>query len=164
MNDPTTLDTSTVPAPKAAPAVQPKSVPKAPAKSATRSVPKAVTKVAVKSVRKPTLKTAARVKPIFTVAKAISPVKPLSKTVTLSTPNQIENVKKPKLVRDSFTIPKIEYGVLDGLKARAVKLAQPTKKSELLRAGIKALAAMEDSAFLAALKAVPAVKTGRPKN
>lgn len=71
-------------------------------------------------------------------------------------------VKKPKLVRDSFTIPKAEYGVLADLKLRAAKLTRPTKKSELLRAGVKALSAMSDAAFLAALKAVPTIKTGRP--
>jgi hypothetical protein len=71
-------------------------------------------------------------------------------------------VKKPKLVRDSFTIPKAEYTVLDDLKQRAGKLDSAVKKSELLRAGIKALAVMSDGAFLAALKAVPAIKTGRP--
>jgi hypothetical protein len=70
--------------------------------------------------------------------------------------------KKPKLVRDSFTIPKTEYVVLDELKARANKLASPAKKSELLRAGIKALAALPDAAFQAALRAVPTIKTGRP--
>ena len=79
-------------------------------------------------------------------------------------PAKAEKVKKPKLVRDSFTIPKGEYVVLDALKARAAKLAQPAKKSELLRAGIKALAAMNDAALKAALQAVPAIKTGRPKN
>jgi len=72
-------------------------------------------------------------------------------------------VKKPKLVRDSFTIPKEEYAVLAELKQRCAKLAQPAKKSELLRAGIKSLAAMGDKSLLAALKAVPSIKTGRPK-
>jgi len=71
-------------------------------------------------------------------------------------------IKKPKLVRDSFTIPKSEYGVLAALKERAVKLSNPAKKSELLRAGVKALSAMSDVAFVAALKAVPTIKTGRP--
>ena len=70
--------------------------------------------------------------------------------------------KKPKLVRDSFTIPKAEYVVLDELKQRATALAHPIKKSELLRAGIKALAAMSDTGFLSALDQVPAIKTGRP--
>ena len=73
-----------------------------------------------------------------------------------------EKVKKPKTIRDSFTIPKTEYAVIDALKLRAAKAGAPAKKSELLRAGIKALAAMNEAAFLAAIKAVPAIKTGRP--
>jgi len=39
---------------------------------------------------------------------------------------------------------------------------QPAKKSELLRAGLKALGAMPDAALKKALLAVPAIKTGRP--
>ena len=70
---------------------------------------------------------------------------------------------KHKLVRDSFTIPKDEYVVLDGLKARALGLSQAVKKGELLRAGIAALNAMPDKAFLKALGAVPELKTGRPR-
>lgn len=76
--------------------------------------------------------------------------------------NKPEKPKKPKLVRDSFTIPKMEYLVLDQLKSRAVRLGTPAKKSEVLRAGLKALAGMDDAAFGAALGAVPAIKTGRP--
>jgi hypothetical protein len=70
---------------------------------------------------------------------------------------------KQKLVRDSFTIPKAEYAVLEGLKERAAHLRRPTKKSELLRAGVAVLNAMSDRAFLAALNGVVSLKTGRPK-
>ncbi len=70
---------------------------------------------------------------------------------------------KPKLVRDSFTIPKDEYQVLDVLKGRALGLELHVRKSELLRAGIQALNAMTDRAFLKAIGAVPTLKTGRPK-
>ena len=70
--------------------------------------------------------------------------------------------KKPKLVRDSFTIPKTEFTVLQELKQRAGKGGRAARKSEILRAGIKALAAMSDAAFAAALGAVPLIKTGRP--
>ncbi len=69
---------------------------------------------------------------------------------------------KPKLVRDSFTIPKDEYALLMALKERSVALARPAKKGELLRAGIAALGAMSDKRLLAALDAVPSLKTGRP--
>ena len=42
------------------------------------------------------------------------------------------------------------------------KAGAPAKKSELLRAGLKLLAALPDAGFLAAVKAVPTLKTGRP--
>ncbi len=52
--------------------------------------------------------------------------------------------------------------MLDVLKLRAADMKYPVKKGELLRAGIKALAAMGDAHLLAALQAVPTLKTGRP--
>ena len=67
---------------------------------------------------------------------------------------------KPKLVRDRFSFPKAEYAVLDSLKDRAVKAGKAVKKSELLRAGLKALAALPDLAFRTALDALPARKRG----
>lgn len=70
--------------------------------------------------------------------------------------------KKPKLVRDSFTIPKDEYAVIDNLKERTARLSRPAKKSELLRAGLKLLAGLSDAALRAALESVPSIKTGRP--
>lgn len=76
--------------------------------------------------------------------------------------DKADKAKKPKLVRDSFTIPKSEYAVIEALKLRAAKLGQPAKKSEVLRAGVMALAAMGDAAFLATITGVPALKTGRP--
>jgi hypothetical protein len=108
--------------------------------------------VAKKPAGKPAPRKAAAKKPAVKSAKTASP----SKTV------KVEKPKKPKLVRDSFTIPKLEYVVLEALKQRATKLTRSVKKSELLRAGIKALAALSDAAFLSALDRVPAIKTGRP--
>jgi hypothetical protein len=71
---------------------------------------------------------------------------------------------KTKLVRDSFTMPKPEYQVIDVLKERSAKAGRPLKKSEVMRAGIKALAAMPDAAFAVAIADVPVLKTGRPKS
>ena len=97
-------------------------------------------------------------------AKAAAPrVRAAAKPVVVETPAAAAAKPKHKLVRDSFTIPKSEYTVLEGLKLRAAKLSRPIKKSELLRAGISALHAMSDKAFLAALNGVPSLKTGRPK-
>jgi hypothetical protein len=71
--------------------------------------------------------------------------------------------KKPKLVRDSFTIPKNEYEAIDALKARAMAVGTAAKKSELLRAGLMALTRLDNEQLKAALSAVPTLKTGRPK-
>jgi hypothetical protein len=123
-------------------------------KTTTRTV-----KTAAKTTQPATRKAApARKTALPAPTKAAPP-----KTARAADETKAVKPKKPKLVRDSFTIPKAEYAVLDELKQRAVKLAHPVKKSELLRAGIKALTAMSDAALLAALKAVPAIKTGRPK-
>lgn len=94
-------------------------------------------------------------------AKPPKPPKP-AKPTQPAAEAKADKPRKPKLVRDSFTIPKDEYAVLDALKQRAAKLGRPAKKSEVLRAGVQALAAMPDSAFLAAVGGVPALKTGRP--
>lgn len=97
-----------------------------------------------------------------TAAMPVKAAKP-GKTASLEKSDKSDKPKKPKLVRDSFTIPKSEYLALDELKARSIDLARPTKKSELLRAGLMALKRMSNSEFLAALAQVPPIKTGRPK-
>jgi hypothetical protein len=96
------------------------------------------------------------------VSKPALPSAAAPAAVPEASPAKPAKPKKPKLVRDSFTIPKPEYAVLADLKQRCAKLGAPAKKSELLRAGIKALATMSDAALAAALRSVPALKTGRP--
>ncbi len=132
---------------------------KTPIKTAVKTPVKAAAKAAVKAAVKTPLKAAKK-----TAAKAPvkASAKPLVKPVAQPKIAKPVKLKKPKLVRDSFTIPKAEYTVLGDLKQRATKLASAVKKTELIRAGIKALAAMSDAAFQAALKAVPTIKTGRP--
>ncbi len=112
----------------------------------------------------PVRKTAAKKAPVK--AAAPTPVKPTKPVKAVKDVMAVKpaKIKKPKLVRDSFTIPKDEYAVIDSLKVRAGKLGQAVKKSELLRAGVKALAAMSDTQFKAALSHVPTIKTGRPKS
>ena len=70
--------------------------------------------------------------------------------------------EKVKMERDSFTMPKDEYAQLTLLKARLMAMGQPAKKSELLRAGIKLLAAMSDNTLKTTLAKIPVIKTGRP--
>jgi hypothetical protein len=103
----------------------------------------------------PTRKRAVTPKAAATPAAEQKPVQPPKAVAP-------EKIRKPKLVRDSFTIPKAEYAVIDALKQHATLLGRPVKKSELLRAGIKLLVGLPDAEFLAALADVPTLKTGRP--
>lgn len=139
------------------------------AKPATANNKPAISKPVPNKTPEPKVATAPQAvlpKPIAT-AKAVASktsvaAKPVAAKPPVPKPAKPVKAKKPKLVRDSFTIPKTEYTVLVDLKQRAAKLASPAKKSELLRAGVKALAAMSDGAFVATLKSVPTIKTGRP--
>ena len=142
---------STTPPPAAsAPAAQPAKAIK-PAKAA---------KPAASAATKPAKNVEAKKAPA--AKKAVAPKAPKAAAPVVAKVSKDVKAKKPKLVRDSFTIPKAEYLVLDTLKERALKLSREVKKSELLRAGIKALAALSDTTLLAALSAVPTIKTGRP--
>ena len=68
-----------------------------------------------------------------------------------------------RLLRDRFTIPQDEHDWLGALKRRAIALGHPMRKSEVLRAGIKALAALPDKAFLEAAANVQPTKAKRSK-
>ncbi|MBK6006504.1 hypothetical protein JJB11_10410 [Ramlibacter ginsenosidimutans] len=111
------------------------------------------------AAKKPAARQSASRKP---AAKAAPAKAALPATTKADKGDKADKARKPKLVRDSFTIPKSEYTVLEALKLRAANLGRPAKKSEVLRAGVMALAAMGDAAFLASVTGVPAIKTGRP--
>lgn len=68
-----------------------------------------------------------------------------------------------KLVRDSFTMPADDFALVDVLKGRALQVQRPAKKSELLRAGLHALAGLSPQALVRALDVLTPVKAGRPK-
>lgn len=139
-------------APKSPAAAAPAEAPASPVAAATKAVKTAPAKKA--PVKKPSTKPASAKAAPAKKAAAKKPAVPVDKPT---------KPKKPKLVRDSFTIPKAEYEVLAALKHQAAALGQPAKKSEVLRAGILALARLSETALLAALAQVPAIKTGRPK-
>ncbi|MDM0021030.1 hypothetical protein [Variovorax saccharolyticus] len=70
---------------------------------------------------------------------------------------------KEKLVRDSFTMPQEDYALIASLKDRTLSFKRPTKKSELLRAGLHALQALPAAALREALDALTPLKAGRPR-
>lgn len=68
-----------------------------------------------------------------------------------------------KVVRDGFTMPQADYDQLKALKAICLSKGVEVKKSELLRAGVMALAAMPVEALIKRMQALAPVKSGRKK-
>ncbi len=117
--------------------------------SAAKSTGPATRKVASKAADKPASKAAP--------AKAV-------KTVKATTPKAAaDKPKKPKLVRDSFTMPENEYALIGQVKKACVGAGFEIKKSELLRIGIALLAQLDLKKLQAAQQALTPLKTGRPK-
>lgn len=155
----------------------PNSKPAAPKTAATKPATKTPAKVAnkpaatnkpaiAKPVAKPATVKAVTAKP---AAKKPATVAAASKVVAKKSVKKEskQDDKKPKadkvkMERDSFTMPKDEYAQIALLKARLTTMGQPAKKSELLRAGIKLLAAMSDNTLKTTLAKIPVIKTGRP--
>ena len=76
-----------------------------------------------------------------------------------------QNAKKRKpgkVVRDSFTMPVVDYELLGVLKKRCIGLGVAIKKSELLRAGLAALERLPSDSLAKVIATIESVKTGRP--
>lgn len=100
-------------------------------------------------VPKPAVKAAVAEKASVDVARADKSVK-------------AKAAKKPKVVRDSFTMPQSEYQKITEIKELCLKAGVQVKKSEVLRAGVIALSAMSEAELILALSALDKIKTGRP--
>jgi len=61
-------------------------------------------------------------------------------------------------------MPQKDFALIAVLKDRALGFKRSTKKSELLRAGLHALAGLTAPALRTALESLTPLPTGRPKN
>lgn len=103
-------------------------------------------------------------------SKAKKTVSPAAKADSAVAPGPAKGVKskkqapkKPKLVRDSFTIPENDYALFAALKQRSLVTGTEVKKSELVRAGLAMLAKLADAEFVQAIGQIERIKAGRPK-
>ena len=112
--------------------------------------------VAKPAVAKPAAPAAAK-----PVAKAAKPVAPRA-AVSAAPGKAKKEGKKPKLVRDSFTLPESDYALFASMKARCLAKGVEVKKSELLRAALRQLSGLEDPMLIAVMAQVERIKTGRP--
>lgn len=149
---------------------------KAPAKTAARTGVKASAKAfgsesakpAVKAPAKVAAKPAAAEKQSAAASKSAGAagngsVKAAPKTAAKAVDAAREKARKPKLVRDSFTMPEAEYQVLVDLKKTCIKSGFEVKKSELLRVGVALLQQADMAKLKQILASLPALKAGRPK-
>lgn len=67
-----------------------------------------------------------------------------------------KQLRKQQTVREKFALPASEYEQLLDLKARLAEKGSPVKKSELVRAGLMLLAALDDDELTAVLTRLPA--------
>ncbi len=70
---------------------------------------------------------------------------------------------KVKVVRDSFTMPQADYDLIAELKLKAQTAGLHVKKSELLRAGLQAMAKLTVAQLKRTVAGLEKIKTGRPR-
>jgi hypothetical protein len=71
-------------------------------------------------------------------------------------------VEHQRVIRDSFSLPASDYGLISTLRNRGLKAGVHATKSELVRAGLRVLVQMTDAQFVSAIQTVEKIKTGRP--
>jgi len=152
---PTTSMASTTAATPAKPAARARTV----AASAARKRAPATARTAATAAKKTVTRSpVARKSP--PVKKAVHEPEPFAAKVNKA--GKPAKAKKAKLVRDSFTMPDLEYALIAALKKRCLDAGVSAKKSEILRAAVANLVKLSDAALVAAVCRLEIIKTGRP--
>ena len=119
------------------------------------------------TVRKSVGKTTTAAKPAAitkpATPKQIPAAQKIVKAAVVAASAKVAKPKKVKMIRDSFTMPSFDYALIAALKLKALGSKTVLKKSELLRAGLHALAKLEAKQLVALVATLAVVKTGRPK-
>ena len=136
------------------------SAPKQPAKAPVKPAAKIAPKTAAGTGAAPRTTAKAPVKAPVKAPASKTSAKPAEKPAEKIT--KTPKPKKAKMIRDSFTMPEAEYSLIAAIKKRCIAGGVDVKKSEVLRAAILGLAAQTDASLANAVKALVAIKTGRP--
>ncbi len=86
--------------------------------------------------------------------------KSASKSIDLPTP--LKKQKKPKLVRDSFTIPADEYQILSVVKKQLTSEGLEVRKTEIVRIGLQLVSKLKTVSLKRRLNSLQKLKVGRP--
>lgn len=109
-----------------------------------------------------TKKTARVTKKVPAAKTPLGKVPVAAKLAAKQTEKQPKKEHKVKVVRDSFTMPHSEYQKIAEIKETCLQAGLHVKKSEVLRAGLKALAKLNDVQLKRVLGSLEKIKTGRP--
>lgn len=159
---------------------------KAAARPAPRTAAKTAVKTAAKTVARPAAKAPVKAGPKPAAKAAVQPAArpaprasakpaaglPDKPPASAPVPAELaddgavarDKARKPKLVRDSFTMPEQEYALLGQVKKACIKAGFDIKKSELLRIGVALISQLDMATLQSVLAGLPQLKTGRPKN
>jgi hypothetical protein len=159
----------------------PSAAPKPPKKLIPRTAPKVEVALAAEEVVVPDLASAEVVIPVAKLAPAAktkapaksavtaaekaaaAPIKnPLGKATKPAKTEKPPKAKKVKLVRDSYAMPESEYAQIAQLKKTLAAQGVDVKKSELLRAGLAVLVALDAAELQTVMSHIVRIKTGRP--
>jgi len=89
--------------------------------------------------------------------------KPERKKVETIKPAPKPKSEKPKVIRDSFTLPEGDYKLITTIREKCLKFGFDANKGEIVRAGLRILAELKADELRKAVESVERVKTGRPK-
>src|SRR3989338_3594381 len=120
------------------------------------------------SAKKAPVKKATARKPGATAIPAAKPAVKETLKITASAASKqaakkMKKEHKVKIVRDSFTMQQSEYQKIAEIKEACLKAGLHVKKSEVLRAGLKALCEKNDAQLKQSFRALEKIRTGRPK-
>jgi hypothetical protein len=102
-----------------------------------------------------------------TVAKGIETSSEVYSEGHTVVPSSITNLKPnepDETIRDCFTMPAFDYDLIEPIKRKCLQAGVVVNKSEILRAGLKALTAMAEKDLLKIVGSLVRLKPGRPRS
>lgn len=72
------------------------------------------------------------------------------------------NSNEQKVIRDAFSMPAEDHELFAVIQRKCLSVGMAATKSEIVRAGLKHLASLDNDTLQEIIKAVPKIKTGRP--
>lgn len=77
--------------------------------------------------------------------------------------NSVFQERQSSVIRDTFSMPPDDYGLIDALRVRAARGGRNTQKGEVVRAALQLLATLDEAELVQRLNQLQKVPVGRQK-